>query len=141
YRHEIGRQGLSPLHRLSRRAALGRICQAHAAQARDGGGRSYQGHAAQKQDGPRHGQEAEGIPRRQASASGAAAAAAARSARDIDFRGFSRWIVWDRETERLETRNEKLDLMADQVQFYGTGRRKSSVARVFLRPGSGDFKV
>ena len=31
--------------------------------------------------------------------------------------------------------------MADQVQFYGTGRRKSSVARVFLHPGSGDFKV
>ena len=31
--------------------------------------------------------------------------------------------------------------MADQVQFYGTGRRKSSVARVFLRPGAGDFKV
>jgi small subunit ribosomal protein S9 len=27
------------------------------------------------------------------------------------------------------------------VQYYGTGRRKSSVARVFLRPGSGDFKV
>jgi len=31
--------------------------------------------------------------------------------------------------------------MADQVQYYGTGRRKSSVARVFLRPGSGEFKV
>jgi small subunit ribosomal protein S9 len=31
--------------------------------------------------------------------------------------------------------------MADLVQYYGTGRRKSSVARVFLRPGSGDFKV
>ena len=31
--------------------------------------------------------------------------------------------------------------MAEQVHFYGTGRRKSSVARVFLRPGSGDFKV
>src|SRR5215510_8655197 len=31
--------------------------------------------------------------------------------------------------------------MADMVQYYGTGRRKSSVARVFLRPGSGDFKV
>jgi small subunit ribosomal protein S9 len=31
--------------------------------------------------------------------------------------------------------------MADQVQFYGTGRRKSSVARVFLRPGSGKFTV
>jgi small subunit ribosomal protein S9 len=31
--------------------------------------------------------------------------------------------------------------MADMVQYYGTGRRKSSVARVFLRPGSGEFKV
>jgi len=31
--------------------------------------------------------------------------------------------------------------MADLVQYYGTGRRKSAVARVFLRPGSGDFKV
>lgn len=31
--------------------------------------------------------------------------------------------------------------MADQVQYYGTGRRKSSVARVFLRPGSGNFTV
>lgn len=31
--------------------------------------------------------------------------------------------------------------MADLVQYYGTGRRKSSVARVFLRPGSGNFAV
>jgi small subunit ribosomal protein S9 len=31
--------------------------------------------------------------------------------------------------------------MADLVQFYGTGRRKSAIARVFLRPGTGDFKV
>jgi small subunit ribosomal protein S9 len=31
--------------------------------------------------------------------------------------------------------------MADLVQYYGTGRRKSAVARVFLRPGNGDFKV
>jgi len=31
--------------------------------------------------------------------------------------------------------------MADLVQYYGTGRRKSAVARVYLRPGSGDFKV
>jgi small subunit ribosomal protein S9 len=31
--------------------------------------------------------------------------------------------------------------MADQVQYYGTGRRKSSVARVFVRPGSGKFQV
>ncbi len=31
--------------------------------------------------------------------------------------------------------------MAEQVQYYGTGRRKSSVARVFLRPGSGKLTV
>jgi small subunit ribosomal protein S9 len=31
--------------------------------------------------------------------------------------------------------------MAETVQYYGTGRRKSSVARVFLRPGSGEFTV
>jgi len=31
--------------------------------------------------------------------------------------------------------------MADQVEYYGTGRRKSSVARVFLRPGNGEFRV
>jgi small subunit ribosomal protein S9 len=31
--------------------------------------------------------------------------------------------------------------MADLVQYYGTGRRKSSVARVFLRPGTGQWKV
>jgi small subunit ribosomal protein S9 len=31
--------------------------------------------------------------------------------------------------------------MAELVQYYGTGRRKSAVARVYLRPGSGDFKV
>ena len=31
--------------------------------------------------------------------------------------------------------------MADLVQYYGTGRRKTAVARVFLRPGGGDFKV
>ena len=31
--------------------------------------------------------------------------------------------------------------MADTVEYYGTGRRKSSVARVFLRPGNGGFRV
>lgn len=30
--------------------------------------------------------------------------------------------------------------MADN-QYYGTGRRKNSTARVFLRPGSGDIKI
>lgn len=28
-----------------------------------------------------------------------------------------------------------------QAQYYGTGRRKSSTARVFLRPGKGDIKI
>ncbi len=31
--------------------------------------------------------------------------------------------------------------MATQPQYYGTGRRKSAVARVFLRPGKGQIKV
>src|SRR5215475_6873956 len=31
--------------------------------------------------------------------------------------------------------------MAETAQYYGTGRRKSAIARVYLRPGSGDFKV
>jgi small subunit ribosomal protein S9 len=31
--------------------------------------------------------------------------------------------------------------MADLVQYYGTGRRKAAIARVFLRPGSGNFQV
>lgn len=31
--------------------------------------------------------------------------------------------------------------MAEKKQYYGTGRRKSSVARVFLRPGKGQITV
>ena len=31
--------------------------------------------------------------------------------------------------------------MAELVQYYGTGRRKSAIARVYLRPGSGEFKI
>jgi len=31
--------------------------------------------------------------------------------------------------------------MAELVQFYGTGRRKTSVARVFLRAGQGQITV
>jgi small subunit ribosomal protein S9 len=31
--------------------------------------------------------------------------------------------------------------MADLVQYYGTGRRKTAIARVFLRPGTGEWKV
>lgn len=31
--------------------------------------------------------------------------------------------------------------MASAIQYYGTGRRKTSVARVFLRPGKGSIKV
>jgi small subunit ribosomal protein S9 len=28
-----------------------------------------------------------------------------------------------------------------EIQYYGTGRRKSSTARVYLRPGAGDVSV
>jgi small subunit ribosomal protein S9 len=31
--------------------------------------------------------------------------------------------------------------MADVIQYYGTGRRKSASARVILRPGSGEVLV
>jgi small subunit ribosomal protein S9 len=31
--------------------------------------------------------------------------------------------------------------MADMVQYYGTGRRKSAIARVFLRPGDGKVSI
>jgi small subunit ribosomal protein S9 len=31
--------------------------------------------------------------------------------------------------------------MAELQQYYGTGRRKSSIARVFLRPGKGEIKI
>ena len=31
--------------------------------------------------------------------------------------------------------------MAELVQYYGTGRRKRAIARVYLRPGTGDFKI
>lgn len=31
--------------------------------------------------------------------------------------------------------------MAGAIQYYGTGRRKSSTARVYLRPGKGEFVV
>ncbi|MGH9899792.1 MAG: 30S ribosomal protein S9 [Pyrinomonadaceae bacterium] len=29
----------------------------------------------------------------------------------------------------------------NEIQYYGTGRRKRSTARVYLRPGTGDFKI
>jgi small subunit ribosomal protein S9 len=28
-----------------------------------------------------------------------------------------------------------------EIQYYGTGRRKNATARVYLRPGSGEFKI
>ena len=31
--------------------------------------------------------------------------------------------------------------MSDVIQYYGTGKRKSAVARVFLRPGDGQFQI
>jgi small subunit ribosomal protein S9 len=31
--------------------------------------------------------------------------------------------------------------LAATIQYYGTGRRKSSVARVYLRPGTGSIQI
>jgi small subunit ribosomal protein S9 len=31
--------------------------------------------------------------------------------------------------------------LASTIQYYGTGRRKSSVARVYLRPGTGAIQI
>ena len=31
--------------------------------------------------------------------------------------------------------------MADPTHYYGTGRRKTAIARVYLRPGSGSFQI
>ena len=31
--------------------------------------------------------------------------------------------------------------MAMMIQYYGTGRRKSAAARVFLRPGTGEIQI
>ena len=36
---------------------------------------------------------------------------------------------------------EEINQTPAKQQYYGTGRRKTSVARVFLRPGSGQFAV
>jgi small subunit ribosomal protein S9 len=35
-------------------------------------------------------------------------------------------------------RSEKI---VAEIQYYGTGRRKNATARVYLRPGSGEFKI
>jgi len=40
---------------------------------------------------------------------------------------------------KSKLKNPRL-FMAD-IQYYGTGRRKTSTARVYLRPGSGEIKV
>jgi small subunit ribosomal protein S9 len=38
-------------------------------------------------------------------------------------------------------KNSGAILNVADIQYYGTGRRKSATARVYLRPGSGNFKV
>ncbi|HSF16758.1 MAG TPA: 30S ribosomal protein S9 [Vicinamibacteria bacterium] len=32
-------------------------------------------------------------------------------------------------------------MASGNIQYYGTGKRKSSIARVYLRPGSGDIRI
>src|SRR6185503_6973477 len=75
------------------------------------------GHAAQDPARPRHVQEAQGLQGPEPPAR----SAAAESARDSHLR-------------------PRAQIMATQ-QHYGTGRRKSSAARVFLKPGKGAITV
>jgi small subunit ribosomal protein S9 len=35
----------------------------------------------------------------------------------------------------------KDDIAVAEIQYYGTGRRKTSTARVYLRSGGGDFQI
>ena len=75
------------------------------------------GDAAQDQARARDVPEAEGLPRRQAPAPGAEAAAAQP-------------VAGAREA-----------LSTTPLEYYGTGKRKTSVARVHLRPGTGEFQL
>ena len=80
--------------------------------------RRHLGHASQDQARQTDVPETEGLCGRPASARGAEARRAGRK------------IVEGRSL-----------VAATIVQYLGTGRRKSSVARVFLRPGKGEIKV
>jgi small subunit ribosomal protein S9 len=78
---------------------------------------SRAGDAAQDQAGARHVPQAEGLPRAQAPAPGAEAAAAHPVA------------------------GVKQALSTTPLEYYGTGKRKTSIARVHLRPGTGEFQL
>jgi small subunit ribosomal protein S9 len=54
--------------------------------------------------------------------------------------GASGWKLTAHKDSWSESAPEEIK-MAELVQYYGTGRRKSAIARVFLRPGSGEFTV
>ena len=41
----------------------------------------------------------------------------------------------------LRNRRRSRSRNVAQTQYYGTGRRKTSTARVYLRPGSGEITV
>ena len=77
-----------------------------------------EGHAAEESAGPRHVQEAQGLCRPRASPCGAAAQDAGR----LTAIRRTRKDIW-------------------QSGIYGTGRRKSSTARVFSGPGNGNITV
>ncbi len=77
------------------------------------------GHAAQEPAGPGHGEEAQGVPRGRPSAR----------------RPEARAAPGGRAAVLSRTKEGQDDDMADATTFYGTGRRKTSVARVWLKPG------
>ena len=76
-------EALSPLHRISGRAARGVVHAAFEPQAGDDSGAGHQGHAAEEQDGPADGDQAEGLSGRQASPPGADAGGAGNFVRQL----------------------------------------------------------
>src|SRR5262249_1449339 len=113
------RQGLPLAHRIHRRSPRGqrREDDQDASRAHDRVGGA--GDAPQESSRPGDGQETEGLPGRDASSSGSAT----------------------RRASRVAGRTEGRPLMAVVERFYGTGRRKTSVARVWLRSGQGRIAI
>ena len=100
----------------------------------------HQGHAAEVQARPADGDQAEGLQGRRSSAP--RTAAHARSSAQSKVQGPGKGHEGSLIQGRTATKFWDLgSVMADLIQYYGTGRRKSSIARVFLRPGCGKFTV
>jgi small subunit ribosomal protein S9 len=83
-----------------------------------------QRHVAQDQAGPPDGRQAQSVRRGRTSA-----------------RGAKTGVPSGRGEITTESGIQERFQQVAEMQYYGTGRRKSATARVYLRPGGGNFKV